>query len=713
MSINTPDAIEHCEAWVSQEPENVESWAYLGLSYLLNGDEESAQLTWLNSLTEVADNTECPTEQKLIEILESEAHLQFSQGTIQNSWLIRQYIRELKPDSILNLFNLIHESTLLEQFDPQDLEEWNIVEHIQNFTGEIDNSFLAKICSDVLQIPSQPSLDFTEACLQQFSSIEQWSQVLTDVAQRAVYEKRLGHYGTTIIELCLKHNPTYRRALGYLPRFYMECERYQDAIDAARKLFEYWTSPSDSFFANCTLLQALIKAGAWNEIPAVAEHHKMLIKQLAESQSTQLSKEIIQYLIVNAGFFAYLQDNLVENRWFQNQAAQLLIRNIQANASGAVKPVKLSNNPKPRIRVGYIASTLRNHSVGWLSRWLFKYHNRETFEIHIYLVQQRRDNAFLNQWFVPQVDSCTFLENDIGKAADTIRDAQLDILIDLDSFTLDFTAMVMALKPAPIQATWLGCDASGLSTIDYFIADPYVLPDNAQEFYQEKIWRLPQTYIAVEGFEIDIPTLRRSDLDIPDDAIVYLSAQTGVKRNPDTLRLQLQILKAVPNSYLLIKGLADQTTIQQVVTNLAQTEGVSPDRLRFLPMVSNEYQHRANLGIADVVLDTYPYNGATTTLETLWVGIPLVTRVGSTFSARNSYAFLKNVGIEEGISRTNAEYVEWGIRFGMEEQLRQHITWKMKQSRKTSPLWNIQKFVHDMESAYQQMIEVHKQNHND
>ncbi|MEB3273720.1 MAG: hypothetical protein VKJ85_08050, partial [Prochlorothrix sp.] len=113
----------------------------------------------------------------------------------------------------------------------------------------------------------------------------------------------------------------------------------------------------------------------------------------------------------------------------------------------------------------------------------------------------------------------------------------------------------------------------------------------------------------------------------------------------------------------------------------------------------------ANLGIADVVLDTYPYNGATTTLETLWMGVPLVTRVGQQFSARNSYTFMMNAGVTEGIAWTDEEYVEWGIRLGTDEQLRKEVAWKLRQSRKSAPLWNGQQFTRDMEAAYRQMWE--------
>lgn len=103
------------------------------------------------------------------------------------------------------------------------------------------------------------------------------------------------------------------------------------------------------------------------------------------------------------------------------------------------------------------------------------------------------------------------------------------------------------------------------------------------------------------------------------------------------------------------------------------------------------------------MLDTFPYNGATTTLETLWMGIPLVTRMGEQFAARNSYTMLKNVGVEEGIAWTDEEYVEWGIRLGTDAVLRQQVREKLRQSRQTSPLWNAAQFTREMERAYEQM----------
>ena len=218
-----------------------------------------------------------------------------------------------------------------------------------------------------------------------------------------------------------------------------------------------------------------------------------------------------------------------------------------------------------------------------------------------------------------------------------------------------------------------------------------------------KFYVYPHAYLAVDGFEIGVPTLQRHHLDIDPDAVIFYSSQTGNKRHPHMARLQMQILRAVPNSFFLIRGFADEASVKQFFETLAVEAGVDVNRLRFLPVFPSEETHRANLGIADVVLDTYPYNGATTTLETLWMGIPLVTRVGQQFAARNSYSFMMNVGITEGIAWTDEEYVDWGIRLGTDDAVRHQVAQKLRQSRQTSALWNTRSFAQEMEAAYQQM----------
>jgi len=165
----------------------------------------------------------------------------------------------------------------------------------------------------------------------------------------------------------------------------------------------------------------------------------------------------------------------------------------------------------------------------------------------------------------------------------------------------------------------------------------------------------------------------------------------------------MRIIKVVPDSYLLIKGKSDPQMIRDLFGKIAEEEGVSLERLRFLGSAPDEATHRANLAIADIVLDTFPYNGATTTLETLWMGIPMVTQVGQQFAARNSYTFMLNAGIEEGIAWSEEEYIEWGIKLGLDRDLRDKIAGKLRSGRTTAPVWNAKQFTLDLEQAYRDM----------
>jgi predicted O-linked N-acetylglucosamine transferase (SPINDLY family) len=500
-----------------------------------------------------------------------------------------------------------------------------------------------------------------------------------------------------------------------LARFYSLNLRHNECIEISEKYLELAQDLPNQIFATYFILQSLIAEGSqWQEIFAWADRQIELVSALIQQNPTNLNSNEACRLFFATSFLSYINDEPEKSRALQNKLFEICQNNLQALypqlLGYSLENEKKNSTKKRKLKIGYLSHCFRKHSVGWLSRWIFKHHDHEKFDIHAYsLLDNPEYSDRVGEFIASHCDKFYRLGNDITEIIKQIKDDQIDILIDLDSITIDVSCQVMALKPAPIQITWLGFDASGLPAIDYFIADPYVLPEKAQEYYSEKIWRLPNTYIAVDSFEVLFPTIHRSQFDIPNGAIVYLSSQSGSKRHPETIRLQMQIIKAIPNSYLLIKGLSDQEGIKNLFTEIAESEGIGSDRLKFLPRSGSEAEHRANLAIADVVLDTYPYNGATTTMETLWMCIPLVTRVGEQFAARNSYTMMVNAGISEGIAWSDDEYVDWGIRLGTDESLRKQVFWKLKESRKTSPLWNAEQFTREMESAYEQMWQIYIQ----
>jgi predicted O-linked N-acetylglucosamine transferase (SPINDLY family) len=706
------------EEAITLEPDVKSYYWYLGLSLLLQEQDVEAQTTWFMAMME--GNTEQIEvwNSELIKVLQTEAKRQEEIKEYSIAEKIRRIIKEFCPQDIHNLLHLVNLAIKLKIYTGEDLQELGIIKILQSETiSAINLDLLLESLKVVLNYaPTHPlSINFVEACLPYCkNNTQDLLIILLPASLELGYSQRKFSIAIQLCELYLRINPNNTEVIGHLASLYQNSSQYEKGIKTAKLFFSLVQELADKIFANRQIFRGLMSAGGhWEESCLVYRRQESLIKLLIEENPTNLDASRIARLF-NANFFTpYIEDNPLNNRKIQNN----LLRICQTNVDNLHRDIvgkyfqgnydrKKQIHITKKLNIGYISHCLRSHSVGWLARWLFQHHNRDNFQVNGYFINTNPALDPLHEWYLTKVDKI-YKSNEYLEIAEEIYQDKIDILIDLDSITLDTTCDIIALKPAPIQVTWLGWDASGSPSVDYFIADPYVLPESAQEYYTEKIWRLPQTYIGVDGFEVGVPTVSRQDLDIPDDAIVYFCGQRGFKRHPDITRLQLQIIKKVPNSYFLIKGMSDEESIKVFFDGLAQEEGVDISRLRFLPIVATESVHRANLGIADIVLDTYPYNGATTTLETLWMCIPMVTKVGEQFAARNSYTMMINAGITEGIAWTDEEYVEWGVRLGKDEALRQQIAWKLRQSRKTSPLWNGKQFTREMEKAYTQMWEIY------
>jgi predicted O-linked N-acetylglucosamine transferase (SPINDLY family) len=705
------------EAAISVDETIISNYWYLGISYLLAGKEEDAQSAWFVPFS-AADGIDVDVyTNELLAILEREAVRQSQVPDLQAEYSIRQQIWTIDPDRIENILRLIALANALDRLTSTLLFEWQIDEllEVASFQesylsrARIDCYLLEQTISVLLQkLHTDLSLKIIKHCLiltgnTRYSIIPK----LTFTAFQLFHQQNLGLFAVRLAEICQSLVPDDLNVCQVLAGLYSGVNLHSQAIATAGNYYNLAENYFEQIFGSYLIQRSYLTAGNWQDYRGRLDRHRELLIKIFADSCQEYSKVQLQNLMISSFFSPYIEDNPRVNKPLQNQLARICrnhLDRLNFKPNFAERPLA----KKPGVlRIGYLASTLKEHSVGWLSRWVFHYHDRQSFQIFNYCVNQSPENSFNHQWFRNKVDISYYFNHGAAEIAAQIKMDEIDILIDLDSLTFDLSCMVMAYKPAPVQVTWLGWDASGIPEIDYFIADPYVLPDDAQDYYQEQIWRLPQTYLAVDGFEVGIPTLHRQDLGIPNDAVVYFSSQGGYKRHPDNIRCQMRIIKGVPNSYFLIKGKSDPTIIRDFFGKIAEEEGVSLDRLRFLDSVPDEYTHRANLAIADIVLDTFPYNGATTTLETLWMGIPMVTQVGEQFAARNSYTFMLNAGIEEGIAWSDREYVEWGVKLGLDRELRSNVHNKLRSGRNTAPVWNAKQFTCDLEQAYQEMWSKH------
>ncbi|MFM2063084.1 MAG: hypothetical protein RLZZ507_2754 [Cyanobacteriota bacterium] len=711
-------SIPEYEQNIHENPAEVINYWYLGLALLLEGREEEAQITWMTPFLEFG---EAESEQWLSEltgILLTAAQQQEVNSNYQIAWAIRQHLREFIPEDINNLLKIIELDIDLKI---QDLENHvhQLIEILSQLTENpvFDENLLVLIIEKIVQ-PNPSNIPafidkLVEAFIPYLLNSQTIIKLLTDKADAYVH---FFYYRTSIylakIAIQLEpNNIDYIRKL-ITPLLKLGGDYVKESIYWINKYLELAQDPIDKIMGTSFLIEAfLMSFENADKAVQVYQQHKKLLVDLIDSKR---EKEILIQTLPIGAFLLYMEDNPNENRLIRNELAALCQQFLEKHFSENIIKYQqsfnlrdLSLNERP-LRIGYISKCFRIHSVGFLVWWLLKYHNHEKFDIHLYSLSDVSDDTLQEKYKNEFGDKFHQGSLPIFTVTDKINEDKIDILVDLDSLTSYSNCVVLTMKPAPIQVSWLGFDATGFPTVDYFIADNYVLPESAQEYYTEKIWRLPENYIGVDGFTVGTPTISREALDIPDDGIIYFSSQTGLKRNPDNIRLQMRIIKQVPNSYFVLKSFrANNEDLENFINPIAEAEGVDLKQLRFLPSAPTGEEHRANLLIADIVLDTYPYNGATTTLETLWMGIPLVTRVGEQFAARNSYTMMMNVGVTEGIAWSDEEYVEWGVRLGKDENLRKEIVWKLRKSRHTSPLWNGKKFAREMENAYLQMWEIY------
>ena len=688
---------------IEREPLEISHYWYLGLAYLLEAREEEAQTTWLFVLSQGDEQEMTAWTADLVNILHGEAQRQVKLKNWQLSWVIRQHIYQINPDNLENLLYLVLLEIKLEYFYPQKLKDWQIVDLINsNKLETFDINLLLHTIYKLLDWPAQEVLDIIINLLKIESQQSAILEIIEQHIEKIYYTDKTNAVILTLS--CLDIIPDHLQLLYKIRQYYIETGNFDLALETANKIKNLSNDKAAKLDGIYLLLYTELLAGNWLNIDNKTQEYYQAIQNNLERCQCPMRN---QAEVISITFpLAYLKDDLVGNRWLSNQLAKLFQEAVRKKFNHVITKYNKPKDVNKKLNIGYIAHTLRRHSVGFLSRWLIHYHQRDDFNIHLYLVNQVEDDI-TERWFKNKVDKYDNLPANPQIIAEKINQDNIDILVDLDSITHDVTCGVMALKPAPIQITWLGLDATGIPAIDYFLVDNLVLEKNAQEFYQEKLWRLPNCYLAVDGFEIGTPTLTREDLNIPADAITYLTLQVGLKRNPATIRLQMQIIKAVPNSYLLIKGAGSEKLIKDLFISIAKEEGIDENRLRFFSGVAKEEIHRANLQIADVVLDTYPYSGATTTLETLWMGIPVVTKVGQQWASRNSYTFMTYAGISEGIAWSDEEYIQWGIKLGMDEELRKKIAVQLQASRQTSPIWNARQFTKDVESAYRQMWQIY------
>jgi predicted O-linked N-acetylglucosamine transferase (SPINDLY family) len=369
--------------------------------------------------------------------------------------------------------------------------------------------------------------------------------------------------------------------------------------------------------------------------------------------------------------------------------------NVTSDLLNAVDPLR-------PLRIGYVSSDFRRHSVSYFLRALFANHSRTEFRIYCYSDVSEPDEY--TSYFRTASDGWRDIsglgDNEVARM---VSEDAIDILVDLAAHTGDRLTL-FTRRLAPVQVTWLGYPGtSGLSTIDYRISDDIAdPPGESDRFNSERVYRLPDGFLCYTP-PVDTPGIAP----LPSAAsaqITFGSFNSIAKITPEVVGLWSKVLHNNPESRLIIKtfSLSDGATRKRY-TELFTANGIDIERVELRPWERNTTSHLAVYGEVDIALDTFPYNGTTTTCESLWMGVPVVTLSGERHSARVGTSILSRVGLDDLVAATPDEYLRITENLARDKerliQLRQTLRKKMQ----ASPLSDGAAFTGHMEKAFRRM----------
>jgi len=486
---------------------------------------------------------------------------------------------------------------------------------------------------------------------------------------------------------------SFSRALGLAPDFpgallnraqaRMQLRRYDGAAQDYRALLAL--NP-DVPFARGALLRAKLQACDWS---GLAEQWDRAREEM------HAGKPVLPAMVATA---------LCETPQEQLAASRIL-----ANKRFPARP-PLWNGERyrhERIRLAYVSADFHAHATAALTAGLFEIHDKTKFETFAISFGPNAGSAMrrrLESAFEHFTDVRAKSDSEI---AQVLRENEIDIAVDLKGYTDDSRPGIFALRPAPLQVNYLGFPATmGAPYIDYIIADAVVIPAEDHIHYSEKVVHLPHSYQPNDRLRERPDAMpARAEAGLPDGAFVFCCFNNVYKIVPDVFAVWMRLLRDVPGSVLWL--LEDNEASTRNLKREAAERGITPERLIFAPRVAPEV-HLARHRLADLFLDTAPYNAHTTGSDALWMGLPLVTCAGRTFPSRVAASLLRAAGIPELATSSLGEYEQLARALACEPERLASIKTKLERNREAAPLFDTAHYTRHLESAFVTMWERHQ-----
>ena len=359
-----------------------------------------------------------------------------------------------------------------------------------------------------------------------------------------------------------------------------------------------------------------------------------------------------------------------------------------------------SRDPSRRLRIGYLSGDFRYHVVTLFMLPVLERHDRASFEVYCYSTADSADS------YTRQIAAAADAWRPVAgqspaQIAEAIAADAIDILVDLSGHSGTLQLATMARRPAPVQATWLGyLSTTGLKRIHYRITDGFADPPGATDRYHtESLVRLPHSQWCYRPFLS--PPVTAVPPSAKNGFLTFGAFHQAVKISSAARRLWAEILAQVPDSRLLVVGVAQGRAQDDLLRDLTGAR-VSRERIRCVPYAPLEEYLRL-FGEVDIALDSLPFSGGTTSCDTLWMGVPIVTVPGSRSVSRSASSVVSNVGLTEWVASSPEDYVRRAVRFAGERERLAELRGSMRSRMAASPLMNEARFVRDLEQAYREM----------
>jgi protein O-GlcNAc transferase len=472
----------------------------------------------------------------------------------------------------------------------------------------------------------------------------------------------------------------------------LQLKKYENAVKEFAKLLDL---QPDYHAAYAPHLHALRQCCLWEQAKPIELQIRKLLQQRADISISPFSMITLESStseeqVEVAHHWAERQSKIVVQQGKEKQADWF---NLESKRLGSIT--------SRRIKLGYFSADFHDHATAILLVRVLELHDKNIFECYAYSYGPN-DRSPLRKRVENAVENFKDLrEKSKQGIAEIIKQDNLDILVDLKGFTQNSLSEILLARLAPVQINFLGYPASmGKALVDYVIVDEFILSSDKVKF-DERPLVMPHSYQPTDNTRVITEKPSRSSLSLKDEKFVFAAFHQGYKLNQKTIETWANILKECPQSVLWCLSLSQSA--ESITRQTLQAKGVEPNQIIFASKVP-PHRHITRLQCADLVLDSFPVNGHTTTSDSLWAGVPVVTIAGDTFISRVAGSLLSAAGLPEFICRDFASYQAKAIEMYHHPDTLKAIRKKLKAKPADLPLFNSEQYTKDLESLYKKTL---------